>query len=506
MKEEALSVRREVVICFVLVAAVLAIYLQTLGHDFINYDDPLYVTENPHVQRGVTWRGIAWALTSGDASNWHPLTWVSHMIDCGLYGPVPGGHHLTSVLLHAVNAVLLFVVFRRMTGALWQSAFVAAAFAVHPLRVESVAWVAERKDVLSGLFWVLAIGIYHRYARRTDVAWYICTTLAMALGLMAKPMLVTLPCVFLLLDYWPLGRVTFGPTGRWDTQVVRKRLLEKGPFFILSGISSVITLWVQAAGGAVTSLRWFPLDVRLQNAVVAYVRYPWKMLWPARLALPYPHPGEQLSVWAAAGAFVLLAGVTVLVFWNARKRPYLMVGWLWYLVTLAPVIGIVQVGAQAMADRYTYIPLIGLSIMAAWGISDVLAAWRHRAVALSACASVVLLAWAVCAWVQTGYWRNDVILFSHALDVTSGNYIAHFKLGSALFERGEMDASADQFGEALVLLPNFTEARSNLGVVRMHQGRYDEAAHHLREALRLDPNYTNAREALAWMQEHAGLR
>jgi hypothetical protein len=391
-----------------LALATLAVFWQVLGHDFVNYDDPDYVYRNPNVQSGITLSSIKWAFTTGHAANWHPLTWLSHMLDWQLFGDNPGWHHLTNLFLHIANTLLLFAVLKRMTNALWRSAFVAAAFALHPLHVESVAWVAERKDVLSTLFWMLTIAAYLRYLERPGTGRYLLTLLIFALGLMAKPMLVTLPFVLLLLDYWPLGRFQFGQIVKSVGQQSRKSLnafshwklsrhllLEKVPLFALSAISSIVTFLVQRTAGAVTSVETLPLKLRIANTFVSYLTYIQKMVWPSRLAMFYPYPDKTDLIWQTVVFALLLLIISLGVIWLMRRRRYLLTGWLWYLGTLVPVIGLVQVGDQALADRYTYVPLTGLFIIIAWGVPDLIAKWRFRKHALAASAIAVLLAWSI---------------------------------------------------------------------------------------------------------------
>jgi protein O-mannosyl-transferase len=363
------------VFCLLLAAATAALYFPVSGHAFLTFDDHDYVTANPHIHAGLSWTTLKWAFTSTTAANWHPLTWLSHALDFQLFGLNPAGHHLDSVLIHAANAVLLFLLLQWATKRAGPSLLVAALFAVHPLNVESVAWVAERKNVLSTLFFFLAIGAYGWYAQRPNWRRYLLLAAMFAAGLMAKPMVVTLPCVLLLLDYWPLGRIQTGPPGATGMPrfAISKLILEKVPLFFLSALSAVITIKAQRSGQAVRTLHQFSAAVRIENAVVAYASYLWKMLWPARLAPLYPHPGATLPAWQLILSAVVLIGITLLVVVQ-RSRRYLLVGWLWFLGTLIPVIGLVQIGDAAMADRYAYIPLIGIFVMMAWGLDD----WRRR--------------------------------------------------------------------------------------------------------------------------------
>jgi Flp pilus assembly protein TadD len=481
-------------------------------HDFVNFDDDDYVTANPVVLRGLTWHGVAWAFTTEHAVNWHPLTWLSHMLDVQLYGLDAGAHHLTNLLFHIGNTLLLFGLLHRMTGALGRSAFVAGLFAVHPLHVESVAWVAERKDVLSTLFWMLTLWAYIEYVKRPDLRQssrrrYAAVLLFFALGLMAKQMLVTLPLVLLLLDFWPLGRVGIGPNpaGGWaparDGWATAGRLVwEKLPLLALAAASSIATFVIHQRGGAVIILSAIPLQLRIENALVSYVVYIGKMLWPAGLAVLYPYP-QSLSAWSVAVAFVTLTGISVAVIWAAPRRPYLPVGWFWYLGTLVPVIGLIQVGDQAIADRYTYIPLIGLFIIVAWGVPDLLVRWPLRRVvlpkiALPAAACLVILACAITARGQLEYWEDSTTLWTHTLAVTTRNNIAHNNLGATLADQGKTDEAIAHYSEALRIKSDYADAHNNLGVALADQGKLDEAIAHYSEALRIKPGYSDAHSNL----------
>ena len=392
-KNKPFILRRDVLVCLFLIITTFAVYWQVHNHDFINLDDDLYITENDQVQKGLSRESVVWAFTTTHAANWHPLTWLSHMVDFQLYGLNPKGHHLTNVFFHLLNTLLLFFVLQRMTGALWRSGFVAALFALHPLHVESVAWVAERKDVLSTLFWLLTIWAYTWYVERPRRTRYLLTLLTFTLGLMAKPMLVTLPFVLLLLDYWPLGRFQVGQLdtalsapgqASLSTRSVWSQTLrliwEKAPFFALAAASSIVTFLVQKGGGAVRPWERFPITIRIANGLVSYVKYMGKMIWPSDLAVFYPHPGASLPIWQAVAAGLLLLSISIAAIRLAKNHPYLAVGWLWYLGTLVPIIGFVQVGGQALADRYTYVSLIGLFIIIAWGVSDIVAKWRYQRV------------------------------------------------------------------------------------------------------------------------------
>ncbi len=453
------------------------IYAQTLRHEFV-YDNIQYVSENQPVLHGLTAKGIAWAFTTDYASNWHPLTWLSHMLDCQLYGLKPWGHHLSNVLLHAATAILLFLVLWRMTGDLWPSAFVAAVFAIHPLRVESVAWVAERKDVLSGLFFMLTLGAYVGYVHRPfSLARYLTVVVLFALGLMAKPMLVTLPCVLLLLDYWPLGRRSIPPG---------QLVVEKLPLLALSAASCAATALAQ--GTAVVQLDFIPFGSRIANALVSYVAYVGQLFYPAGLAVFYPHPRSSLPLWQTAGALLLLIGICIAVLVEKRRRPYLLVGWFWYVGMLVPVIGLVQVGQQARADRYTYLPQIGLLIALAWAAKHALASWPYRAWAWGVGAAVTVPVLMGCAWQQTSYWRDSEALWAHAVECTTNNGIAHSNLGEALCQQGKWNEAVPEFQEAIKIDPRHVEAHAGLGEALGEQGRFDDAIAEFQTAVRLRPN------------------
>ena len=488
-----------VLIYVALALTTLAVFWQLHNYDFINYDDPGYVSENAQVQAGLTCDSIIWAFTTGHAGNWHPLTWLSYMLDCQLFGTNPGWHHLTNLLLHIANTLLLFAVLKQMTGALWRSAFVAAVFALHPLHVESVAWISERKDVLSTLFWMLTMAAYLRYVKRPYVSWYVLTLLLFALGLMAKPMLVTLPFVLLLLDYWPLDRFQL----RRDAKSIRL-IREKVPFFILSAISSVVTFLVQQSGGAVTEINVVPLSIRIANAFISYLTYIEKMIWPSRLAVFYPYTVDTVSIWHTLFAALLLVGISVWVIRLAPKRRYLIVGWLWYLGTLVPVIGLVQVGAQAFADRYTYVPSIGIFIMVAWAADELPAKWRYRKLGLAVSAAVVLAALLICTRIQVRCWQNSFTLYGHALKVTENNYIIHGNLGGALQLEGELDEAIRHYRRALQIKPDDIKAHNNLAGALQSQGKLDEAISHYRQALRIKPDYVKAHYNLGIALESDG--
>ena len=470
----------------------LAVYAAITSQGFVTLDDPGYVSENPHVLAGLTWSGVRWAWTTGMLANWHPLTWLSHMLDVQIFGAQAGWHHAVSLGLHAVNTLLVFALFLRMTGAVWRSACVAALFAAHPLHVESVAWISERKDVLSALFWLLASLTYVSYTRRRSAGRYALTLGLFALGLLAKPMVVTLPIVLLLLDYWPLGRVDVTRLGA----SVRSLYLEKVPFVALAALSGVITFLVQRQGGAVSGLAALPLMVRVTNALVSYVRYLVKMCWPVDLAVFYPYD-RAMSVWLGVGALALLVAMSVLVIRASSRAPYLIVGWLWYLVTLLPVIGIVQVGTQAMADRYTYLPLLGPFVMIVWGLHALAARRVQLRTVFSAAAVVSILLCAVAARAQVAVWKDNETLWTHTLAVTRDNYRAEYAIGTILGQQGRPAEARAHFTEAVRLEPGFAEAQFNLGVAELTLGNPAEAEAHLVRALQVHPDDANTRYNLA---------
>jgi len=489
--------RVDIFICTLLCLATVAVYWQTTGHDFILLDDPLYVTDNPQVRAGLTFDSICWAFTADNQTgNWHPLTWLSHLVDYQLFGPRPGWHHLVNVLFHLANTILLFLLLREMTGARWCSAFTAALFALHPLHVESVAWISERKDVLYTLFWLLAMRAYTRYARQPRPESYLHLLILFAVGLMAKPMMVTLPCVLLLLDYWPLGRLELprekaGFTG-W-VRVVGPRawrlIREKIPLFVLAAGSSLVTVIVQRQGGAAAPLDLIPMKLRLANALTAYVNYVGQMLWPRELTVFYPLVAGREApftpqVWIAGAVLLLL---TALFLVRGRRSPHGLVGWLWFIGTLVPVIGLVHVGSQSMADRYTYVPLIGLFIGITWGASRLTAGLRHRRILLVAAAMIVLPVLTVCSWIQVGYWKDTISLFSRTLEVTERNSMAHLMLGVEHLNRGNLDEAELQFLELARLKPSLSLARHNLGAVYANRGDLDQAADCFRQALEMEP-------------------
>jgi Flp pilus assembly protein TadD len=524
--------------CVLLLALVVWAFLPVLHNGFVNYDDPAYVTENPGVLGGLTVAGVGWAFTTIHFGNWQPVNWLSHMLDVQLFGLKAAGHHATSLLIHAGSTLLLFLTLRRMTGAPRRSALVAALFALHPLHVESVAWAAERKDVLSALFFLLSLWAYSHYVERAELPstrvegpwvgrgnsgptsttgqaehrryegvsargrpsrWYALTLLFFALGLMSKAMVVTLPCVLLLLDWWPLRRLQKAECGMQNVQkdetlqrsnastlLFWPLLVEKLPFFALAAVFSGVTYYAQKTIGAVSYEGQPPAPVRAANAVLAYVRYLRKTVWPDDLVVFYPYP-QPMPVWQVVGAAVLLLAATVLVVW-LRSRPWLAVGWFWYLGTLVPVIGLIQIGSHSMADRYTYLPLIGLFISLVWGVGEVAGHWRGPGLAWvwAGTAALVLLC-AVRTREQVGYWKDSETLFEHAIRATERNFLAYNNLGSAYGEQGRFDDAIGQFQEAIRLNPDYANAHYNLGTAFDKKGQVNEAARQYQEAVRLKP-------------------
>ena len=489
-----------------LIVGILIVYWPVQHFEFINYDDDIYVTENMHVRSGITRESVIWAFTTYHTGNWHPLTWLSLMFDYELYQLNPGGYHWTNVLFHIASTLFLFLALNRMTGAIWRSGFVAALFALHPLHVESVAWVAERKDALSTLFWMLTMYTYVFYVERPGIWKYALLLVCFSFGLMAKPMLVTLPFVLLLLDFWPLGRFPFSPEDGhsyfqknevWDHRIslrsstLSRLMLEKIPLVIPSILCSIITLLAQQSGESVATLQRLSFMERIANAFVSYSNYILKMFWPTALAVFYPHPGTW-PVWHVAESVSLLVGITALVIWGVRRHPYLAVGWLWYLGTLIPVIGLIQVGSQAMADRYTYIPLIGLFIMIAWGVPDIMRQWRHKRYILLISSGFVLVSLMICSWMQVKLWENGISLFQNAVNSTENTSITYNNLGNALLLKGRTEEAIIQYHKVIQLQPNHPEVYNNLGYILSLRGKANEAIIQYNKALQLKPRFAKA--------------
>lgn len=471
-----------------LIALTWAVFAQTGRYQFVNYDDPLYVLDNAHVRAGLTWRGIEWAFTHVHSQNWHPLTTISHMLDCQLFGVNPGAHHLVNVFFHSIAAVLLFILLAQITdgpsrtGGIWLSGFVAAVFAIHPLRVESVAWIAERKDVLSGVFFMLTLIAYVAYTRKQTVGRYLTMSILYGCGLMSKPMLITTPLILLLLDYWPLDR--------FARSTASKLLIEKIPLFALSIGSCVATLWAQ--NFALGSTEFLPLQWRITNAVFSYFEYVRQMFWPVDLIPFYVHPEGRLEMWRFLFAAIVLIALTAIVFIRRRKNPYLIVGWFWYLIMLIPVIGIVQVGLQGHADRYTYLPQIGLEIALVWLIWDLTKSWRQRKIVLSGAGALVVCTLSILSWKQATHWRDTEALWRHTLAVTPDSDVAHAGLGGILFVRGRIDESIDHYESALRLRDGNVAAHFGLGRALAAKQKTDAAIFHFQKALSIQPDYIGA--------------
>ncbi len=488
-------------VCGVIVVPIWIVFGQTLSYDFVNYDDKTYVYGNPLVSAGLSIHGLSQALVDTQTNNWHPLTLVSHMIDCQLYDLKAGGHHFTNVLLHTIAAVLLFFWLRNITGRFWCSAFVTALFAIHPLRVESVAWIAERKDVLSAVFFFLTLGAYVRYARVKSFGRYLTLSILFACGLMSKPMLVTTPAVLLLIDYWPLNRDQRSEVRGQKSQIrIWLHLVaEKLPLFALSAASSLAALALQVHAPA--SVGQLPFGWRLENAIVTYVTYIWQMFWPANLAVFYPHPDDHLALWQVMLAAAFLIAMTWVAFTLRRNRPYLLVGWLWYLIMLLPVIGIVEVGLQGHADRYTYLPHVGLYIALTWLVSDVPRSLPHRKEILAIVGGGIVIVLSACAWKQTTYWRSSETLWTHTLAVTTDNDVALTNLGTSLMDRGQLDDALSYFQRALAVRSRSEHSHYNLSLALIHdsvgnvlarKGRLLDAVAHFRQAIEFRPDYPDA--------------
>jgi len=491
-----IPIRLEFFICLFFVAATLTVYWQVRNFDFIEFDDDIYIIGNPHVCAGLSRESLRWAFAESYAANWHPLTWLSHIFDVEFYGMNAGLHHLSNVFFHIANTVLLFFVFRQMTGEIWQSAFIASMFALHPLHVESVAWISERKDVLSTFFWMLTMTSYVRYVRQPGIRNYLAVNLFFTLGLMSKAMMMTLPFVLLLIDCWPLERL-----------VTEKRrvVFEKIPLIALTLVSLTVTFFAQKKWGAVGSWDVYPFMLRTSNALISYVRYIGKMFWPSDMSFFYPY-SHLLSWWKSAGAFLMLVLLSLLIMRNARQEPYLITGWLWFTGTLVPVIGLIQVGSQAMADRYTYIPYIGLFIMLAWGIPKLTGQQRYVKILIAAVTAGIFTILMSISNLQVRYWRNSISLFEHALDVTHNNRMAHSKMGSILYRKGKTEAAAVHYAEALRIKPDDANAHNNMGLILARQGRTDEAIRYYKEALRLDPGLAIACNNMGIALEKQGKR
>jgi len=490
MPEHKTPKRQIVLISAALVLLILAAFEPLRHNDFISYDDDFYVTRNRYIQSGITRESVAWAFTTGRQANWHPLTWLSHMLDIELFGLNPLGHHLHSLALHIAATVLLFIVLQSMTGAVWRSAFVAMAFGIHPLRVESVAWAAERKDVLCALFWMLTIAAYLYYVKRGGINRYLLVVLCFGLGLMVKPMIVTLPIVLLILDFWPLGRTRksadkkqkygYRPVSIWGLAA------EKIPLFILTFASCIVTYLVQQHERSVDDNAL--LTHHITNALASYVGYLGKIFWPVNLAVLYPYSDNGFAWWQSIGFFLVLAVWSGFVIYRFPKQPYLAAGWFWYMVTLVPVIGLVQVGVQAMADRYTYLPSIGIFIILAWSAVEFSAKWRYQKILMGTLSGLAAIAMVVGTRTQLAYWKDSITLFKHTLAVTHDNYMIHHNLGWALTRQNKFDEAADQFNKTLQIRPNFPEANTSLAAILIIRKQFDKAMAHLQTALKMEPD------------------
>ena len=495
----------KITINLLLILATFAVYLQIQDHEFIYFDDDLYITNNLNVQAGLTSESIKWAFTTSHPPYWHPMTWLSHMLDYQLFGLHPKGQYLTNLFLHISSVLILFIVLLRMTGALWQSGFVAAMFAIHPLNVESVAWIAERKNVLSTLFWLMTIWAYICYAQRPTIKRYGLVFLFFSLGLMSKPMLATLPFVLLLLDYWPLRRFQFEQeidhTETLEINTAKKSrafrlVLEKTPLFVLTIGLSIVTVRLQKIAGAITSLDVFPLQARITNATVSYLEYLGKMIWPSELSILYPHPGNALPLWQGVLCGMVLVGITIFSIKLIRKAPYFAVGWFWYLGTLVPVIGIVQVGVQAMANRFAYIPLIGIFIIVAWGVPELISKWRYKEKILSVSVGIIILTLLITTWREVSYWKNSITIFKHAIRVTDKKYPTfariHNNLGVNLSAEEKNDEAISNYKMAIKIKPDFAGAYFNLGKALSAEGEYEEAISNYKTAIKIKPDFTDA--------------
>lgn len=494
--------RQEILISLMMVVSCVLIFSQVRRFGFISLDDGSYIYQNPNLMNGLSLPAIGWAFTTFHSTNWHPLTWLSHLVDVQLFGFDSGFHHLTNVFFHALNSICLFLFLDRATRRRWSSAIVAMLFAVHPLHVESVAWVAERKDVLSTLFWILTMWAYAIYVERPSRRKYLWVIVFLGLGLLAKPMLVTLPFALLLLDYWPLNRVSWVRGDGWQSLIERTWPLvrEKLPLFLMVGASSVVTFVAQRTGGAVQSFERFPFQLRLTNVFVSYVRYLGKMFWPAGLSVWYPYP-EHLPAWHVVLSAILLLGITLFVIWQSDRRRYLFTGWFWFLGTLIPVIGLVQVGSQSIADRYTYVPLIGLFLLVVWIGSEQFQRWKLTALLVGLTVAGILLALGIVSWRQVGFWRNNETIYAHAIAVTNGNWLASHNLCVELVNNGRADEAYSHCADALRFNRNYTLALNSMGIVLMQQEKPAEAEMYFRRYVLADPSqaqiYVNLSMALA---------
>jgi protein O-mannosyl-transferase len=477
-----------------LLLLVVAVYSQVGTFDYVNYDDPDFVPNNVHVRNGFTTDGILWAITATRTANWHPLTWLSYMAGCQIFGVQAGGHHWMNLLFHVLSTLLLYGLIRRMTGTRWRSAFVAIVFGLHPLHVEAVAWIAERKEVLSGLFWILTLWAYLHYVKRLRILSYLLVVLTFCCGLMSKPMIVTLPFALLLVDFWPLARFPLIP--------VRRLILEKVPLVVLSAAAAAATLFAQRSSGAVSSLGLLPLRLRIENAATSYVSYLRDFVWPRNLAVIYPFPSD-IPAWKIGASGLILAAITTAAMLEIKRRPYLAIGWFWFVGTLIPVIGLVQVGVQARADRYTYIPLIGLSIIFAWGGAELASRFNQKQVVAGA-AIFACIAWSAITWRGVGYWHNGVRLFQRAVDVTRGNWAAQSGLAQALLFDGRLDEAIEHSRESVRLNPNWADAHVVLADALNRRDDLAGAEAEFRAALKIHDDDADAQEGLGMILTEKG--
>jgi len=495
-----------ILITLFLITATLIVFGQVISHDFINYDDGSYVYNNSHVRKGWSVQGVKWAFTTRFHLHWHPLTWLSHMTDCMLFGINPGAHHLTNLLIHISNMLLLLFILNRVTGAFFQSALVAALFALHPLHVEPVAWIADRKDLLSTFFWLVTMWTYARYVKNPGVKKYLLVFMSYILALMSKSMVITIPAMLLLMDYWPFGRFRIeepkikadqmrreSAGSRYLNKPSIRLVLEKMPFFFPMIAGAVLTFMAIGFKSFTFSklTKIIPGTNQIANALVSYAYYIYKMIWPFDLAIPYPKLGTQ-PLTHVAGAGTVLLGISILAYVRRRHNPYLLMGWLWYLVTLLPVIGLVKAGPHILADRYTYVPMIGLFIMIAWGVPDIFKKARHGRQILAVLAGVVILSCIAISWQMTRNWKNSETIFRHSVGVTKNNHVAHNNLGTTLLNQKKTKGAIYHFSRALEAKPQFAKAHNNMGLALARQRRLNKAIYHYTEAVRIKPNYAKA--------------
>lgn len=499
----------KLLLCVALAAIIVLVFFQTYNHEFINFDDNTYITANPNIKNGINFNSLKWAFTTGHEGNWHPLTWISHLIDYELYGLKPTGHHLTNVLLHAVNSLLLFLLLTKLTGTTYRSFFVAVLFAVHPLHVESVAWAAERKDVLCAFFWMFSIMLYVRYVEQPLPGRYLALIVAFTLGLLCKPIIVTLPLTLLVIDYWPLNR-------RPDTASVPEQstlgksmwssfyLIEKTPLLVLAFTVSLITFQMQKEAGGVTPVDFHNILLNSGNAAISYIKYITQMVWPSRLAVFYPFIEESISITKVIFSIVIIGLATALATAYRKRFPYIISGWLWYMVTILPVIGILRIGRQAHADRYTYIPLIGLFVVVVWGLSDLSKAFGIRTRYLAVFAVAVISSLMFTAYRQVGYWQNSYTLFRHAEEYTVNNCITQNNIGEALMSNGKYHEAYRYIIESIRIKPNFEVAHNNMGIINFNMGKLTDAEEAFQTSLKIKPSYATARYNLAVMYSNLG--